>query len=87
MARKRMVVVLMISEEFFIYLLFQLIILVVNLLGYTKIPVMSFFAIGFELAIMVQTVIAFGDYWGMAIMFILMNLSLPIYALSHNMKG
>jgi hypothetical protein len=76
----------MISEEFFIYLLFQMIVLVVNIMGYTKIPALSIFAIGFELAIMVQTIIAFGDYWGMGIMFILMNLSLPIYALSYNMK-
>jgi hypothetical protein len=76
----------MIGETFFICLLFQLLVLMINILGYTKIPAMSLFGIMFELIIMVPTIIAFTDYEMFAIGLAIMNLALPVYALSHNLK-
>jgi hypothetical protein len=77
----------MISDEFVIYLLFQMIILVINLIGFVRIPVLSFFAIIFEITILVQTVLGFGDYYVFAVNIAAMNLTLPIYSLSRYRKG
>lgn len=76
----------MISEAFFICLLFQIFILIINILGYTKIPAFSLFGIAFELIIIVPTIDAFTGYEMFAIMLGIMNLTLPLYALSHNLK-
>jgi hypothetical protein len=78
---------MMISEAFFIYLFFQIFTVAINIMGYTKLPALSIFGIGIEIAIMIPTITAFASYELVAVMLILMNFTLPIYALNHNMRG
>ena len=75
------------TEAFVIYLLFQMIILVVNVLGFTKIPALSIFGIIGTLIIAVPTINAFDEYYPFALVLLLMNTALPIFALSRNMRN
>jgi hypothetical protein len=77
----------MISEGFLVYFMFQMIVLVINIIGYSEIPELRFFGIIFSLAISVQTIIAFSpDYWVVGAILILMNVALPTYSLSRGFK-
>ena len=72
----------MISDALLLYLIFQIIILMFNILGYSRIPMMWFFAIIGSVLLAVPTILAFGDYYLMAILLILVNISLPVIGLS-----
>lgn len=76
----------MIDQDFFIMLLFQIFVLVINIMGYTKIPALSIFGIAFTVIIFVPTIEAFQEYEWFGLMLGVMNLALPVYALSHNLK-
>lgn len=71
----------MITEQLFIYFLFQIIILSINLLGYSKIPILSFFGIIATIVIAAPTLISFDTYYMFAAVLILINISLPTISL------
>jgi hypothetical protein len=77
----------MITDDLLVYLLFQLIILTINIIGLKKMPLMLFFGIIGTILLSVPTLIAFGDYYLMAVLFILINITIPIIGLSSTMKG
>lgn len=72
----------MISDTLLIYLMFQIILMVINILGYTKIPLLFFFGIIGTIVLAVPTIQAFGEYYLMAIILILINISLPVTGLA-----
>lgn len=72
----------MISMDFFVYIFIQLLILGINLLGYSKIPILGFFGIIGTLIFAVPTFFSFGDYYMVAVFLILINISLPIIGLT-----
>jgi hypothetical protein len=72
----------MIADSILIYLLFQIILLMINILGYTKIPMLFFFGIIGTIVLAVPTIQAFGEYYLMAIILILINISLPVTGLA-----
>jgi hypothetical protein len=67
----------MISDDFFVYLLVQIVLLTINLIGYSKIPILSFLGIIGTVMMAWPTVVAFGDYPQFALLLILVNISLP----------
>ncbi len=72
----------MISDAILMYLIFQIILLMINILGYTKIPLLFFFGIVGTVALSVPTIQAFGEYYMMAVILILINISLPVVGLA-----
>jgi hypothetical protein len=72
----------MISDALLLYLTFQMILLMFNILGYSRISMMFFFAIIGSLILAIPTIQAFGDYYPMAILLIIVNISLPAIGLS-----
>lgn len=56
--------------------------MVINILGYTKIPLLFFFGIIGTIVLAVPTIQAFGEYYLMAIILILINISLPVTGLA-----
>jgi len=72
----------MISDSLLIYLVFQIILLMINIMGYTKIPVLFFFGIIGTIVLAIPTIEAFGEYYLMAIILILINISLPVMGLA-----
>jgi len=76
----------MITDDLFIYMLFQVILLLINIIGYFKIPLLSLFGILGTLALALPTVNAFNDYWMMALLLIMINMSLPVVGLTKALK-
>lgn len=74
------------DESFVVYLLFQLILLMLNSMGFNRLPILSYFALIGTMVIAVPTVIAFGDYYLMSVVLILINASLPIFAIRRNSR-
>lgn len=72
----------MISDALLIYFMFQIVLLVINILGYTKIPLLFFFGIIGTVVLAVPTIQAFGSYYMMAVILILINISLPVVGLA-----
>ena len=71
----------MIGDALLLYLVFQILILMINILGYTKMPLLYFFGIIGTIILAVPTIQAFGEYYLMAVILILMNISIPITGL------
>jgi hypothetical protein len=68
----------MISDELLLYLLFQLIFMVIALIGYSKIPYLGILVVIGVFSISYQTIVAFEDYWMMGIMLILSNMMISL---------
>lgn len=64
------------------YLIGMIILLIINLIGYTKIPILCIFGIIGTMILAIPTVDAFGDYSMMAIILILINVGLPVIGLA-----
>jgi hypothetical protein len=77
----------MITDDFFIYLLFQIIILMINLIGYSKIPFLGFVGIIGTIILAYPTAVAFQPYWQITIIFILVNLMIPVLGFSKAKNG
>jgi hypothetical protein len=77
----------MIGDELFMYLIFQIVILGINLIGYFKIPYLGFIGIIATLSVTYQTIISFGDYWIMAVILLLINGTLPIIGFTKTYRG
>lgn len=77
----------MITDSLLMYLLFQLILLVVSVIGYKRIPFLLFMTIMGSIVIAVPTVTAFGEYYPMAIVLILINLMFPVIGLTRAVKS
>ena len=77
----------MITDDLLMYMLFQLILLVINIIGFKKLPILLFFGIIGTVMLSVPTIEAFEDYYMMAILFIIVNISIPIIGLTTTMKG
>lgn len=76
----------MITDDFFIYLLIQIILLVINLIGYSKIPLLGAFGAIFTALLAWPTVQAFGTYSSFALMLIVINISLPAIGISRALR-
>jgi hypothetical protein len=72
----------MIGDDFLVYFMFQIVILIINILGVTKVPMLSFFGIIGTIILAVPTIQAFGDYYLMAVLLILINISVPVVNLA-----
>lgn len=72
----------MISDSLLIYFMFQIVILIINILGFTKIPMLFFFGIIGTIILAIPTIQAFGEYYPMAVLLILINISLPVSGLA-----
>jgi len=68
-------------------LLFNLILFVFVLIGYTKISMLLYFAIIGSLLIVVPTMIAFGDYIYFGMLLCLTNVSVSVVGLSKSRPG
>jgi hypothetical protein len=77
----------MITEDFFIFLLFQIILLSINLIGYSKIPYLGFIGIIGTLILAYPTAMAFSDYPEMTIILILVNIMIPILGINKARTG
>jgi hypothetical protein len=62
--------------------MFQIVILIINILGFTKIPMLFFFGIIGTIILAIPTIQAFGEYYPMAVLLILINISLPVSGLA-----
>jgi len=72
----------MIDETFIIYLMFQIVLFVINLIGYKTIPILGFFGIIGSVILAIPTLNAFGDYYMMAFFLTLINISLPVIGIT-----
>lgn len=72
----------MITDDLLLYFMFQVMILVINVIGYSKIPILFFFSIIGTIVLAVPTIQAFGEYYLMAIILLLINISLPVIGLA-----
>ena len=72
----------MITDDFFVYLLVQIVLFTINLVGYSKIPILSYLGAIGTVLMAYQTVIAFNDYESFALLLILINISLPVIGLT-----
>jgi hypothetical protein len=77
----------MIGDELFMYLIFQIVILGINLIGYFKIPYLGFIGIIATLSVAYQTIVSFGDYWIMGVILLLINGTLPIMGFTKAYRG
>lgn len=77
----------MISDTFMMYLLFQIIILMINLIGYSKIPFLGIIGIIGTLILAVPTASAFEPYWQLSIILILTNLMIPVLGMTRARNG
>jgi hypothetical protein len=69
-------------DDILVYLIFHIILIVINIVGVLKIPTYSYFAVIATFITAYQTVIAFDSYQMIAVSLILMNISVPIIGLS-----
>jgi len=72
----------MISEDMVIYLLFNLIIFAITLVGIKKLPILLFFTLLGTILISVGTITAFDGYEEFGLMLILMNAMIPVIILA-----
>jgi len=77
----------MITEDFFIYLMLYIFILVINIMAYTKIPILGIFGIAFTLIIVSPSFTAFAGFEMFALMLAIMNLALPLIAIVRARHG
>lgn len=77
----------MIDDSILIYLVFQLILVIINVIGYTRIPVLMLFGIIGTLMITIPTIEGFGDYSMFAGFLIMINVCLPVIGLTRTVKG
>jgi len=74
----------MITDQFMIYFVFQMILLMLNLAG-KQLYILWYFGIIGTMISAISTIWAFGaDYWPFAIFLILVNIITPIIGLSHS---
>jgi len=78
----------MIDDAMFVYLLFQLLLFVFALIGYSKLPVLSLLVVLGVILTAVPTINSFGeDYWMLAIILLIINGTIPVIGLSRTVKG
>jgi hypothetical protein len=66
----------------FMYLIGMIILLIINLIGYTKIPILCVFGIIGTMILAIPTVNAFDDYYMIAIILLIINIGLPVMGLA-----
>lgn len=76
----------MISDAIVLYLLAQMMLLVINLIGYTRIPYLSVIAIIMNTLLIIPTLEAFGDDYMIALLPVLVNTVLPLISLTEARK-
>jgi hypothetical protein len=76
----------MITDDLMLYMMFQLILFGINVVGYLRIPYLLFFGLIGTVLVSVPTINAFGDYYYIALVLILLNISLPVMGLAKALK-
>jgi hypothetical protein len=59
----------------------------INIIGYTKIPFVSFIGLIGTFIIAIPTLMAFGEYYLFATILIILNMMIPIYSLIETKRG
>lgn len=77
----------MITDTFMIYLLFQVILLMINLIGYSKLPFLGFIGIIGVIILAYPTAQAFEPYWQLTVILLLTNLMIPVLGFSKARHG
>jgi hypothetical protein len=77
----------MITDEMLIATLFMMIMLIINVIGYTKIPAVSFVGILGTMILTPQTLIDFGDYWMFGLILVLLNMVIPTVRLTSTLRS
>ena len=76
----------MITDDLLMYLLFQMILLMINVLGHKKFPLFSLFGILGAMILVIPTINAFGDYYMMAILLSVINIGFPTMTLANALR-
>lgn len=77
----------MLTDDFVVYLAFQLIIFGINIIGFRRFPFLCFVALIGSFLIAYQTIVAFDSYYIMGIILVIMNTTVPVIGLSRATKG
>jgi len=76
-----------ITDSLLIYFLGQIVLLIINIIAYTKIPYISIIGIMGDLALAADTIIAFGNYYLIAVILILTNTIIPFLSIAKAVRG
>jgi len=77
----------MITSALAMYGIVQIILIIVNSVGYRNIPAMSIVGLIFGLIFMIPTYIAFDEYVPIALLLISINIAIPVISLVSMNKG
>lgn len=77
----------MITDDMLIYLLFQIVLMVINLISYSKIPFLGVIGIIATFSTAYQTIMAFDTYWVFGLVLILCNIMIPILGFTKARQG
>lgn len=69
------------TEDFLAYLLFQIVLLSVNILAYNRNKILAYFGIIGSISLAVPTILAFGDYWMFGVWIVILNTVFPVYGM------
>lgn len=77
----------MISDAIVLYLMAQILLIAINLIGYSRIPILSIIGLIGGILVAIPTLDAFGDDYLIAIIPILVNITIPIMSLASVWSG
>ena len=77
----------MISDDFVMYFVGMIVLLVINLIAYTRIPYLAIVGIIGTLLLTPGAIIGFGDYYFIAFILVLTNMMIPFLAINAARKG
>lgn len=77
----------MISDSFVIFMLGMLVILVINYIGYTRIPFLCIIGILGTIFIAADTISGMGDYYAIAFILVLANTVIAFAGLINSQRG
>ncbi len=76
----------MISDEFVIYFLAMLMMLVINLIGYLKVPILALLALIGTILLAPLAIIGFGDYYFFAFVLVFVNAIFGFFGVTRALK-
>ena len=77
----------MLTDNFLMYLVFQMIIFAINYIGYQRVPFLCFIGIIATISISVQTILAFDQFAIFGVFLVITNVTFPIMGIDRARKG
>lgn len=77
----------MITDDILLYMLCQLIVLTINVIGIKKLPILLVIGIISTVMLSVPTIEAFDEYYMIGLLLIIVNITVPIIGLTTTLKG